>query len=150
MPNHVHGVVWIADRSAVGARQPDGPFDEPGTPTSAVTNTDDAVASPLRTAVGRLDEPGTPKNAASNTDDAVASPLRTAVGPPSGSLGNIVEEPTTPNECGSEYGGCGCLALLAPPWPRAALAQARHRTAAAAAQRGDRLEAFFVADQFAA
>jgi REP element-mobilizing transposase RayT len=62
MPNHVHGIVWIADRSAVGARQPGG----------------------------RLEEPGRPTSAASNTDDAVASPLRTAVGPPSGSLGAIV------------------------------------------------------------
>jgi len=62
MPNHVHGIIWIAKSHVVGARQPGGPFEEP--PASS--------------------------NAASNRNVAVASPLRPAVGPPSRSLGAIV------------------------------------------------------------
>ena len=62
MPNHVHGIVRITDRTVVGARQPGGRFEEPRTPT----------------------------NAAPNRDGAVASPLRTPIGPPPGSLGAII------------------------------------------------------------
>ena len=111
MPNHVHGIVWIAGPTAVGARQPGGPYEQPRTPTNALPSTNEAVASPLRTTVGprsgagsvagssksAAGQPGgsfekakTPINVIPNTNRAVASPVRNAFGPPSGSLGAIV------------------------------------------------------------
>ena len=81
MPNHVHGIIWIAQSDVVGARQPDGPLAAPPTRPDVVG---------ARQPDGAFLEPRTPSNAFPRRNGAVASPLRPAVGPPSGSLGAIV------------------------------------------------------------